>query len=255
MKITQIRNATIIIEYANKKFLIDPMLSDKRTLPPFGKNSRSDDRNPLVDLPFDIKTILDVDAVILTHLHADHFDQKAVEVLSKEIPIFVQNEVDYDKMIQDGFRNVNILDTSSSFEGIELIKTPGQHGEWNEAQLKRLGPVCGVVFRAEQEKVLYLTGDTIWYEPVEQALLNYKPEVVIANAGANSIGDYRLIMGTEDILCIHQTLPEVQIIATHMEDVNHWTLSRKQLRVFAKEHKFSELLFIPLNGESVVFEK
>ena len=34
MKITQIRNATLIIEYAGKRFLIDPMLGPKGSFPP-----------------------------------------------------------------------------------------------------------------------------------------------------------------------------------------------------------------------------
>ena len=36
MNIHQIRNATIVVEYSGKKFLIDPMLAEKGTLPPFG---------------------------------------------------------------------------------------------------------------------------------------------------------------------------------------------------------------------------
>ena len=35
MNITHIRNATQIIEYAGKKFLIDPMLADKGAWPGF----------------------------------------------------------------------------------------------------------------------------------------------------------------------------------------------------------------------------
>jgi len=35
MKLKQIRNATIIITYANKRFLIDPLLAAKGTYPPF----------------------------------------------------------------------------------------------------------------------------------------------------------------------------------------------------------------------------
>ena len=33
MNIHQIRNATIVVEYAGKKFLIDPMLAEKGTIP------------------------------------------------------------------------------------------------------------------------------------------------------------------------------------------------------------------------------
>lgn len=35
MKITHIRNATLLVEYEGKTFLIDPMLAEKGTYPPF----------------------------------------------------------------------------------------------------------------------------------------------------------------------------------------------------------------------------
>lgn len=36
MDIQQIRNATLVVTYANQVFLIDPFLGEKGTLPPFG---------------------------------------------------------------------------------------------------------------------------------------------------------------------------------------------------------------------------
>lgn len=35
MKVTQCRNATLIIQYAGKNFLVDPIFADKGTYPPF----------------------------------------------------------------------------------------------------------------------------------------------------------------------------------------------------------------------------
>ncbi|MCY9191071.1 MBL fold metallo-hydrolase, partial [Bacillus mojavensis] len=35
MNIQQIRNATLVVEYAGEKFLIDPMLAEKGAYPPF----------------------------------------------------------------------------------------------------------------------------------------------------------------------------------------------------------------------------
>ena len=72
MNITHIRNATQIIDYAGKKFLIDPMLADKGAWPGFPGTARSELRNPLVALPFSRDNIIDVDAVIVTHTHDDH---------------------------------------------------------------------------------------------------------------------------------------------------------------------------------------
>jgi L-ascorbate metabolism protein UlaG (beta-lactamase superfamily) len=95
MKITQIRNATIVVEYANKKYLIDPMLAEKGTYPPFPGTIRQDQNNPSVSLPTSVDDIIsEVDAVIVTHLHLDHFDEAAQRLLPKDIKMFVQNEED-----------------------------------------------------------------------------------------------------------------------------------------------------------------
>ena len=66
MNIKQIRNATLIIEYASKKFLIYPVFADKGTYPPFPNSLRQDENNPLVDLPVTKKEQIDVDDVIVT---------------------------------------------------------------------------------------------------------------------------------------------------------------------------------------------
>ena len=45
---------------------------------------RQDQNNPLVSLPTSVDDIInDVDAVIVTHLHLDHYDDVAKEVLTK----------------------------------------------------------------------------------------------------------------------------------------------------------------------------
>ncbi len=73
MKIRQIRNATIIVQYAGKKFLIDPVLAEKGTYPPYPNTVRQEQFNPVVDLSTTIDEIISVDAVVVTHLHRDHF--------------------------------------------------------------------------------------------------------------------------------------------------------------------------------------
>lgn len=78
IRIQQIRNATIIIEYAGQRILVDPMLGEKGCMPPFPMSIRQDHRNPLNDLPIALEDVLkDIDVVLLTHLHEDHIDEKA----------------------------------------------------------------------------------------------------------------------------------------------------------------------------------
>lgn len=46
----------------------------------------------LVPLPVPVEDLVKVDAVIVTHLHSDHFDDAAMEALPRSLPIFAQNE-------------------------------------------------------------------------------------------------------------------------------------------------------------------
>ncbi|WP_160326740.1 hypothetical protein [Sarcina ventriculi] len=41
-----------------------------------------------------------------------------------------------------------------------------------------------------------------------------------------------------------------KLLITHMEAMNHWTLSRKELREFTKEKGFSNKVLIPKDGEN-----
>lgn len=258
MRITQVRNATVIIDYAGKKFLIDPMLADKGTLPAFGPGIglpdalRQDQLNPLVELPISIETITNVDAVIVTHTHFDHFDDAAKEKLSKDIKMFVQNEADANEVRESGFRNVEIMGENTLFEGIKLTKTQGHHGRGDALQVA--GEVCGVVFNHSSEETLYIAGDTIWYEGIKKELETHKPAIIIVNGGDNQFLDSgSLVMGKIDIYAVQKNAPNAKIVVSHMEAVNHWTLSRKELKNFIQDYDIEENILVPNDGDSYTF--
>jgi L-ascorbate metabolism protein UlaG (beta-lactamase superfamily) len=253
MKINQIRNATMVVEYAGKKFLIDPMLADKGSYPPFPNSVRQDQSNPLVELPTSVEKIIEgIDAVILTHLHLDHFDEVAQKVLPKEIKMFVQNEDDAKEVSNAGFRNIEILQENTSFEGIQLIKTKGEHGRGEI--LKLAGLVCGIIFKNEDEKTLYVAGDTVWYEEVDKVITKNHPEVIVVNGGDNQfLEGGSLVMGKEDIYKVYEAAPNSKIIVVHMEAVNHWNLSRKKLQEFIEEKGIKSTVYVPEDGESFTF--
>ena len=52
-------------------------------------------RVPMNELPISIDEILkDIEAVIISHTHIDHWDDYAVKYIPKDMPIFVQNPGD-----------------------------------------------------------------------------------------------------------------------------------------------------------------
>ena len=109
MKIHQIRNATIIVTYNNKRFLIDPWLMPKDYMAGFDVGLNSDVRQPRCELPISVDKIVDVDAVILTHYHPDHWDEFAACAINKNIPFFVQSEIDKSIIENLGFRDVRVI--------------------------------------------------------------------------------------------------------------------------------------------------
>lgn len=251
MNIQLIRNATVRIEYAGKVFLVDPFLAAKGAYPPFPNSIRQNQNNPLNELPFSIEEIIaGVDAVILTHLHLDHYDEVAKKALPKDLKIFVQNEEDQLTVKKDGFTNVDVLSEQSTFENVSLIKVKGEHGRGEI--LKLTGEVCGIIFKHESENILYVAGDTVWYDEVKNNILTHLPSVILVNAGDNQfLEGGSLVMGKEDVLALHQTTPESTLIAVHMEAVNHWTLSRESLQAYAEDEGFSDRLIIPVDGQLI----
>ncbi|TPF17020.1 MBL fold metallo-hydrolase [Priestia megaterium] len=253
MKITHIRNATLLVEYGGKTFLIDPMLAEKGTYPPFPNSIRQDQNNPLVSLPLSVEEIIEgIDAVILTHLHLDHFDDAAKQALPNDIKMFVQNEEDAAVVKEAGFKNVEVLTKNTVFEGIQLTKTKGEHGRGEI--LKRTGLVCGVVFKQESEKTLYVAGDTVWYSAVEEEINTHQPDIIVVNGGDNQfLEGGSLVMGKEDIYEVHKAAPHATILSVHMEAVNHWALSREELKSFINEKDMASRVFVPDDGEVYTF--
>ncbi|MBR1620396.1 MBL fold metallo-hydrolase [bacterium] len=239
MKIHQIRNATIIVIYNDKRFLIDPWLMPKDFMPGFEGAMNSEVRQPRVDLPISIDKIADVNAVILSHFHPDHFDEFAVKALDKNIPFFVQNETDFNIIKNFGFSDVRLISESGTdFEGITLYKTQCQHGrrEVVKPMCEQIGmpyDAMGIVFKSGAEKILYVAGDTIWCNEVRSAIDKFNPEIIVINAcGATVlVGEgERLIMDIEDTKAISNYAKNSTIIVSHMDTVSHLTVTREDIK-------------------------
>ena len=260
VQVQQIRNATARIDYAGKTFLLDPFLAKKGTYPGFEGTFNSKLRNPLIELPMSVKDVLKgVDAIIVSHTHLDHWDGGDHDFIPKTIPLFVQDERDARLIRGQGFTNVRILGENTVFEGVRLTRTGGQHGTdemySNKPVAEALGNAMGIVFHTAGLKTIYVVGDTIWRSDVDQALGKFKPDVIILNAGDARMIGYTgsIIMGKDDVLRAYQRMPNATIVATHMDAINHMTLSREELKAHVEQHGIQDRVRIPADGEILKF--
>ncbi len=260
VQVQQIRNATARIDYAGKTFLLDPFLARKGAYPGFPGTFNSQLRNPLVELPMPAGDIMKgVDAVIVSHTHLDHWDGGNHQFIPKAIPLFVQDEADARLIRSQGYTNVRILGDDTLFEGVQLSKTGGQHGTddmyANKQLAAGLGKAMGIVFQAPGAKTVYVVGDSIWRSEVDQALARFKPDVILLNAGdARMVGfTGSIIMGKDDVLHAAQRMPNATIVATHMDAINHMTLSREELKEHVRQHGIQDRVRIPSDGDILKF--
>ncbi len=252
MEIQLIRNATLRLNYGGVLFLIDPYLADKFTLSSYADVSP----NPLVDLPISAAEVLEgIECVIISHLHTDHFDaaaQEALHQLDPAIPILCQPS-DQEYIEKLGFTNVMPIYESTKWQGVSISRTAGQHGSGETAEL--MGKVSGFMFRASSEPTLYWAGDTILYEAVTNILLDEKPQVVVTHScGARWKGSDPIVMDAEQTLAVCMAVPDSTIVATHMEALDHATISREDLQTAAEAANVSNLK-IPADGETVELNK
>ncbi|MFC5452200.1 MBL fold metallo-hydrolase [Paenibacillus aestuarii] len=246
MKLQLVRHATLWLQYAGLQLLIDPMFSGAGANPPIA-NSTNDRRNPLVPLPLDLLTLLQPDAILVTHLHRDHWDEAAIATLPKSTPLFCQPG-DEAAITSSGFTAVAPIQESFVFQGVTISRTGGQHGTGDIGV--KMGQVSGFVLQAEDEPTLYIAGDTIWCEDVRQALDAYKPDVTVVNAGGAqfAVGD-PITMNADDVVQCCQYAPYTRVIAVHMDTINHCLVTRADLRERLASEGLLEQVAIPEDGD------
>lgn len=235
MRLTLVRSATVILELEGRRILVDPMLDDAGARPPIEKTANPV-ANPTAPLPFPAEDIVrGLDAVIVTHRHRDHLDTRGEELLPRDVPVFCQPE-DEEALRSLGL-DVRVVEDELEWDGLTIVRTPARHGYGEIGEL--LGPVSGYVLGD-----LYLAGDTVWYEAVEETIERHRPRVAVVNAGgAEFLEGGLIVMGIDDVREVVARVPTV--VAVHLEALNHCFLTRAALRVALPS------VLVPDDGETL----
>ncbi|NSL88291.1 MBL fold metallo-hydrolase [Chitinophaga sp. Mgbs1] len=164
------------------------------------------------------------DVLLISHPHADHFDREAAAFLSKDLPVIVP-PAGVATVQSRGFRQVKGLKQQDTItlkkgaETLQIIAVYAMHAE--EEPLKtELGEVNGyIITHRYRNNVyrIYWTGDTVWFDDIQQYTRFGKPDLLIPDMGAvgtdGTLG--RRGLNAEDCLKIIEALHPAKIIPVH----------------------------------------
>jgi len=235
VRLTLIRSATLVVELADRRILVDPMFDEVGARPPI-EGTRNPVANPTVPLPFAAEEVVrGVDAVFVTHRHRDHLDATAEKLVPRNVPVFCQPEDE--AALRELGLDARPVDAELDWDGLQITRTPARHGSGEMAKL--LAPVSGFVLDE-----LYVAGDTVWYEGVEETIERHEPRVAVVNAGGAEFEEGGpIIMGIDDVREVAARVPTV--VAVHMEALNHCYLTRAALRAALPD------VLVPKDGETL----
>lgn len=150
MRITYIGHATLLIEIDGVRVLTDPNFEDTlggflpRVSPP---------GIPIEELPA-------LDAVLITHAHADHLSFKALDVLPRAVPVYAPPVIA--KWLHErGYRDVNALAPNESVRtrGLHIHAAAARH-KGNRYGYDRRRAATNMYLLEDGEESCFFAGDT-----------------------------------------------------------------------------------------------
>lgn len=250
MQLQLIRSATLRLTMAGVSLLIDPWLAPRGG----GRSYAGRRRSPLVDLPMPAQAVAaGIDAVLVSHLHSDHFDAVAAAAIPPGVPVLAPAR-DVEGLRAYGLETIAGIEQQTEVGPVRLRLTPGRHGP--DPVLAAMGEVSGFLLRAPGEPSVYWVGDSVLCDEVREVLRAERPDVVVVHAcGADWEGQGPLVMDAQMVLQTVRLAAPATVVATHLDAVDHATVSRADLRraALALDAADRARLAIPADGETLTF--
>jgi L-ascorbate metabolism protein UlaG (beta-lactamase superfamily) len=258
MRITQLRNATVIVHAGQHHILVDPMLARKDALPPLRLLDGQRLRNPTVELPDNADAALrDVTHCLITHCQKGHFDHldRAGKAWLRERRVPVTCTPHDSAWLTKRGLNVQPLGAGigepQPFLGGTIRTVRCTHGRGLVGAVMEHG--VGYLIELPGEPGVYLSGDTVLSDEVRQFVLRHQPQVCVVPAGGARFdvgGD--IIMGVDEVIGFAR-IARGAVVANHLEALSHCPVRRDDLRQAADKAGLGGRLLIPADGETMEF--
>jgi L-ascorbate metabolism protein UlaG (beta-lactamase superfamily) len=259
--LTFIGNATVLLRWGPFTVLTDPnfLHAGQRVHLGYGLLSRR-----LLEPAMSVEELPDLDAVVLSHLHGDHWDRVAQRSLDRSLPILTTPHASRRLQGVQGFRRAVGLDTWESHTVVKEQQTltvtalPGMHAPRPVSRL--LPPVMGSLLElgdttGDVAHRVYLTGDTLMFDGVSEIARRCPDlDLAVVHLGGTTLpGGLVVTMDGRQGAELLEVVRPRRAVPVHVDD---YSVMRSPLSAFTGEmarRGLSEMVQIVGRGETARF--
>lgn len=254
--LTFVGTATTVLRVGGFTLLTDPNFLHRGERAYLGWGLSSKRRTDPVGLPDDLGGL---DAVLLSHLHGDHFDRRARARLPRTVPIVTTRHAEK-RLRTWGFGAAAALGTWEAWtaerdgERLRITAVPGRHGP--AVVHRALPPVMGSVLELERggRTVLrvYVTGDTLcgrYLRPVHDRFPDV--DVLVAHLGGTRVAGVLVTMDARQGADLVELVRPGMTVPVHYDDYDVFRSPLSHFQYEVRARGLEPGVRVVLRGETV----
>lgn len=252
LTLTLIGGPTVLIETGGLRLLTDP------TFDPPGLYKETPVRFEKTSGPaLSVEQVGKLDAVLLSHDH--HFDNldNSGRAMLPSVGTTYTTKAGAERLGGNAlglapFETRTLAGRNG--ETLLITATPARHGPIGIEPIS--GDVVGFALgRNKPGDLLYVTGDSVWYDGTAEVARLFSPKAVILFTGAaEPRGRFHMTMGSEDALEAAHAFPNATLVAAHNEGWVHFRETASQLANVFAQFKLGDRLTPFERGQPLVIE-
>ena len=229
LRMTYVGGPTALVEWRGVRLLTDPTFDPAGSVYRTAVYELRKTRGPA--LPAD--ALGPLDAVLLSHdHHFDNLDHSGRALLGRAARVLTTAagaaRLGNGAVGLTAWQQVDL--PAPGGRVLRVTATPARHGPADGDR----GPVVGfaLAFRDEPDEVLYLSGDTVWYEGVREVSERFSVRVAVLFMGAarvRAVGDAHLTFTAAEGVVAARAFSRATIVPVHFEGWEHFSESRPEI--------------------------